>query len=77
MQALYFGAEKKRARLIAIGLSVSAILAKELYDYSTEARSFSGLDIGLGVVGTAVGVYVAEKIEWPEEEPVGVPLQTR
>lgn len=66
--ALYFGADKKQARLIATGLSVAAILLKEVYDHNSAARSFSSGDIGLGILGTAGGLYLAEAITWPEEK---------
>lgn len=66
--AMYLGADKKQARIVAVVLSFAAIIGKELYDYSTEARAFSTLDVALGVGGTAVGLWVAEAIEWPEEK---------
>ena len=69
--ATYFGADRKQARLVAVALSLAAIIGKELYDYSTEARAFSTLDIALGVGGTAVGLWVAQAIEWPEEKQAG------
>jgi hypothetical protein len=66
--ATYAGAKPRDARLIAIGLSAVAILVKEVYDYNTEARRFSGSDIALGAAGTAIGMVIAEKITWPEEK---------
>lgn len=66
--ALYFGADKKQARLIAVGLSVAAIFMKEVYDRNSAARSFSSADVGLGILGTAAGLYLAEVITWPEEK---------
>ena len=65
--ALYFGADRKQARIASVALSLAVIIAKELYDHSTEARAFSTLDVALGVGGTAIGLVAAEKIEWPEE----------
>lgn len=66
--AMYLGANEKQARLVAVALSLAAIIGKELYDYNTEARAFSTLDVALGVGGTAVGLWVAAAIEWPEEK---------
>lgn len=65
--ALYFGARKPQARIIAAGLSCATIVLKEIYDYNTAARNFSRLDIGLGLIGIAGGLAVAEIITWPEE----------
>ena len=65
--ALYFGASRNQARIVAIAASLVAIVGKELYDHSTEARAFSKLDIALGLAGTAAGLAAAEAIEWPEE----------
>lgn len=70
--ALYFGATRKQARIVAVALSLAAILGKELYDYSTEARAFSTLDIALGIGSTAIGLAAAEAIPWPED-----PQETR
>jgi hypothetical protein len=69
--AIYLGANKKQARIAAVALSLAAIIGKELYDYNSEARSFSTLDVALGLGGTAVGLWAAEAITWPEEKPAG------
>jgi hypothetical protein len=66
--ALYFGADARQARIVSAAVSLAAIIAKELYDHSTEARAFSTLDVALGMGGTAIGVLAAEVIEWPEEK---------
>lgn len=66
--ALYFGASKKQARIISIGMSAALIVLKEVYDHSTAAKNFSGEDIAWGVVGTGAGLLIAEKITWPEEK---------
>lgn len=66
--ALYLGADKKRARIVAVALSLATIIGKELYDYNSEAKAFSTLDIAFGVGGTAIGLWAAEAITWPEEK---------
>lgn len=64
--AMYLGAERKHARIISVGLSAVMIVAKELYDQHSAAHNFSTSDVAFGVAGTAAGLLIAEKIEWPE-----------
>lgn len=61
--AMYFGAERKRARWIAAGLSIVLIVGKEVYDEKVAGR-FGLEETAIGVAGTAGGLYVAEKITW-------------
>jgi hypothetical protein len=65
--ALHFGASKKEARWISVTASLGLVVAKELYDRSVAGR-FGLEETGLGVIGTGVGLWVAERIEWPEEK---------
>lgn len=64
--ALYFGANRKQARWIAVGLSLGAVLAKEVYDYRSEARAFGAQDVAIGAAATAAGLWLGESIPWPE-----------
>ena len=61
--AMYFGAERKQARWIAAALGVVAVIAKEVYDERVAGR-FGLEEAGIGIAGTAVGVYLGEKITW-------------
>ena len=65
--ALYLGANKKQARWIAVSASLGLVVAKELYDQSVAGR-FGLEEVGIGVAGTGVGLWMAERIEWPEEK---------
>lgn len=65
--ARYFGANRKTASIIAAGAALTAVLAKELYDYHSAARSFSMQDVALGTAGTAAGLLLAYTIHWPED----------
>lgn len=65
--AMYLGADRKQARILSVAASLAAIIGKELYDHSTEAKAFSKLDVALGLGGTAVGIWAAEAIEWRDE----------
>lgn len=63
--ALHFGAGRSQARWIAVGLSVAAIIAKELYDERVESGAYSAGDIAVGLAGTASGIVLAEFVLWP------------
>ena len=65
--ALYLGADNKTARWVAVGLSVATIVAKELYDQRLAGR-FGYEEAAIGLGGTALGLLIAERIEWPEEK---------
>jgi uncharacterized protein YfiM (DUF2279 family) len=66
--ARYFGASPAKSRVISVAVSLSAIFAKELYDYHTAAHSFSSEDVLIGAAGTATGLLLAAKIHWPEDD---------
>ena len=65
--ALYFGASKKQARWISVGTALGLVVAKELYDKSVAGR-FGLEETGIGIAGTGVGLWLAERMEWPEEK---------
>ena len=65
--ARYAGADRAHARIIAVALSMTAVLAKELYDYHTAAHAFSAQDVLVGAAGTATGLVIAATIHWPED----------
>jgi hypothetical protein len=65
--ALYFGASKKQARWISVGTALGLVVAKELYDKSVAGR-FGLEETAIGFAGTGAGLWLAERIEWPEEK---------
>ena len=67
--ALLLGAERKQARWIAAGLSVALVIAKEVYDERVAGR-FGVEEAAIGVAGTAAGLWIAERIEWPEDKRI-------
>ncbi len=71
--ARYFGATRKQARWIAVGTSVVLVVAKELYDESVAGR-FGLEEVAIGLGGTAAGLVVAEKLDWPERKSSDHPL---
>ncbi|MEX2283012.1 MAG: hypothetical protein WEE89_11065 [Gemmatimonadota bacterium] len=61
--SLELGASRRPARLIAAGTALAAMVLKEWHDHRA-VGNFSGRDIAFGIVGTGVGFYIAERINW-------------
>jgi len=59
------GASKTQARWVTAASILGAALAKELYDEHV-VNSFSTRDIGITLAGGAVGLWLAERINWKE-----------
>jgi hypothetical protein len=65
--ALYFGASRKQAVWISVAGSLATILVKELYDHSKAGR-FGLEEAGVGIVGSAAGLWLADRKLWPEAQ---------
>ena len=63
--ARWFGATRSQARWISVGTALGLVVAKELYDKSVADR-FGLEETAIGMVGTGLGLWMAESVTWPE-----------